>query len=74
MSANNEIRYLTFVKGVERYMFVYDDKSRAECLRTMGRFASDPTLAFSWYDAACLSQRVRDDGMAQLEQRECFGR
>lgn len=43
----------------EFYFFVYTDAERAECLRTLGRFASNPDLSFQWYDAAVLSQRVR---------------
>lgn len=50
----------TLIKGRERYVFLFDDESRAETLRTIGRFASDPTLSFTWYDAAKLSQEVRN--------------
>lgn len=45
----------------ERYVFLYDDEHRAECLRVFGRFASDPELSFTWYDAAALSQRLRQE-------------
>jgi hypothetical protein len=54
-----EINVLALVKGNERYVFLYDDTSRAETLRTLGRYASDGDLSFSWYDAAVLSQKVR---------------
>ena len=50
---------LALVKGSERYVFLYDDTSSAELLRTLGRFAADPQLSFTWYDAAILSQKVR---------------
>ena len=30
-----------------------------KALRTLGRFASNPELSFTWYDAAVLSQKVR---------------
>ena len=30
-----------------------------ELLQTLGRYAADPDLNFSWYDAAVMSQRVR---------------
>lgn len=50
---------LALVKGSERYVFLYDDASPAELLRTLGRFAADPQLSFTWYDAAILSQKVR---------------
>ncbi len=48
------------VKGRERYIFLYEDSQRAEALRTLGRFASNPELSFTWYDAAVLSQKVRN--------------
>lgn len=58
---NQDINVLALVKGAERYVFLYDDSSRAEALRTLGRFASNPELSFTWYDAAVLSQKVRHD-------------
>ena len=54
-----DINVLALVKGSERYIFLYDDSRRAETLRTLGRYASDPDLSFTWYDAAILSQKVR---------------
>lgn len=54
-----DINVLALVKGEERYIFLFDDNRRAEALRTLGRFASNPELSFSWYDAAVLSQRIR---------------
>jgi hypothetical protein len=54
-----DINVLALVKGEERYIFLFDDEHRAEALRTLGRFASNPELSFSWYDAAVLSQRIR---------------
>lgn len=56
---NQDINVLALVKGVERYVFLYDDASRAETLRTFGRYASNPELSFTWYDAAVLSQKIR---------------
>lgn len=59
---SQDINVLALVKGTERYVFLYDDSSRAEALRVLGRFASNPELSFTWYDAAVLSQRVRQEG------------
>ena len=56
---NQDINVLALVKGVERYVFLYDDASRAETLRVLGRYASNPELSFTWYDAAVLSQKIR---------------
>ncbi len=56
-----DINVLALVKGSERYVFLYDDASRAETLRTLGRFASNPELSFTWYNAAVLSQKIRQE-------------
>jgi hypothetical protein len=58
---SQDINVLALVKGAERYVFLYDDASRAETLRTLGRYASNPDLSFTWYDAAVLSQKIRQD-------------
>ena len=65
-----DINVLAMVKGDERYIFLYDDGHRSDALRTLGRFASNPELSFSWYDAAVLSQRIRQtaaDARAEVE-------
>jgi hypothetical protein len=54
-----DINVIALVKGGERYVFLYDDDSRAEALKTLGRYAANPDLSFSWYDAAVLGQKVR---------------
>ena len=58
---SQDINVLALVKGTERYVFLYDDANRAETLRTLGRFASNPELSFTWYDAAVLSQKIRQE-------------
>jgi hypothetical protein len=62
-----DINVLALVKGEERYVFLFDDAHKADALRTLGRFASNPELSFTWYDAAVLSQRLRQssDGESQ---------
>ena len=57
---SREINVLALVKGQERYIFFFDDDRRAECLRALGKLASNAELSFTWYDAALLSQRVRE--------------
>jgi hypothetical protein len=63
-----DINVLALVKGEERYVFLYDDASRAETLRVLGRYASDPELSFTWYDAAVLSQKIRQESKKQPHQ------
>ena len=64
-----DINVLALVKGEERYVFLFDDNNRSEALRTLGRFASNPDLSFTWYDAAVLSQKIRQV-TAQASQPE----
>jgi hypothetical protein len=54
-----EINVLALMKGEEQYIFLFDDKNRTETLRMLGRYAANPGLSFSWYDAAVLSERIR---------------
>ena len=57
---SQDINVVALVKGEERYIFLFNDKKKGETLRTLGRYASDGKLSFSWYDAAVLSQKVRN--------------
>ena len=65
MDINRDIKVLALVRGCERYVFFYDDESRAETLRLLGRFASEPELSFTWYDASVLSQKIRQEAEKQ---------
>ncbi|GAB6167214.1 hypothetical protein JCM19992_32140 [Thermostilla marina] len=63
---SREISVVALIKGDERYVFLYDDDNRAEVLRTLGRYASNPELSFTWYDAAVLSQRIRQEAKKRV--------
>ncbi len=67
-----DINVLALLKGTERYIFLYNDARRAETLRTLGRFASNPDLSFSWYDAAVLSQKIRQNAPQPTEPQPRF--
>lgn len=69
---SQDINVLALVKGAERYIFLYDDSNRAETLRTLGRYASDPELSFTWYDAAVLSQKIRQQNRSAEETQRRF--
>lgn len=64
-----DLNVLALVKGEERYVFLFDDMSRAAALRTLGRYASNPDLSFTWYDAAVLSQKIRQEQPAAKPTR-----
>lgn len=57
---SQDINVLALVKGSERYVFLFDDDNRTETLRQIGRFAANPELSFTWYDAAVMSQKIRE--------------
>jgi hypothetical protein len=69
-SVTQEINVLALVKGSERYIFLFDDKRRSETLRVLGRYASNPDLSFTWYDAAVLSQKIRRSAREQEQEQE----
>lgn len=50
---------LAMTKGHERYIFFYDDASAGMVRETLGRFAADMELSFTWYDAALLAAKAR---------------
>ena len=56
------VNVLALVREGERYVFLYDEQSVPTLHRTLGRYAADPELNFNWYDAAVMSQKVRQAG------------
>lgn len=67
LEVSSDINVLALVKNKERYIFLYDDNNRAEVLRTLGRYASNQELSFTWYDAAVLSQKIRQTALQTQE-------
>jgi hypothetical protein len=57
---SKELNVLALVKGEEQYIFLFDDSNRTETLRMLGRYAANPELSFTWFDAAVLSEKIRD--------------
>lgn len=55
------VRFAIITRRREVYVFAWDDDpaSAVGVLRAAGRYASDPHLSFTWYEAAKLSQKVR---------------
>jgi hypothetical protein len=44
----------------ELYLFVYDDSTKPELLRTLARWASDPGLSFDWWDGAKVCMKLQE--------------
>jgi hypothetical protein len=62
-SAEPDIRVVGIrKKDGELYVFLFCDTDEQRCatMRILGRYASDPDLSFTWYDAAHLSLTIRD--------------
>jgi len=61
-----EFNILALIKGDERFVFVYDDESRAELIDALRDQAADPRLTLSWFDAAVLTEKAREQALANL--------
>ena len=48
------------IRGSEQYMLIVEDGEWAAALRAIGRWAVNPELVFTWYDAAVMSERIKD--------------
>ena len=59
-----EFNVLALVKGPERYIYVYDDDSRQPLIEALRDNAADPRLSFSWFDAAVLTEKARQQAGA----------
>lgn len=63
-----EFNVLALIKGEERFVFVYDDESRAELIDALRDQAADPHLTLSWFDAAVLTEKAREQAQANSTQ------
>lgn len=59
-----EYNVLALIKGSERYVFVYDDDSRQPLIDAFRDQAADPKLSFTWFDAAVLTEKAREQARA----------
>jgi hypothetical protein len=62
-----EFNVLALLKGSERYVFIYDDESRQPLIDAFRDQAADPRLTFSWFDAAVLTEKAREQASESLE-------
>ena len=60
-----EFNVLALIKGNERYIFVYDDDSRRPLIDAFRDQAADPRLSLTWFDAAVLTEKAREQERAQ---------
>jgi hypothetical protein len=62
-----EYNVLALIKGNERYVFVYDDEARESLIDTLRDQAADPRLSFTWFDAAVMTEKAREQARATEE-------
>jgi hypothetical protein len=64
-----ELNVLALIKGTERYVFVYDDESRPALIDALRDQAADPNLSFTWFDAAVLTDKAREQAQPQPAEK-----
>jgi hypothetical protein len=57
---SSEWNVLALIKGKEQYVFVYDDASRQPLIDAFRDTAADPRFSFTWFDAAVLTEKARE--------------
>jgi hypothetical protein len=62
-----EYNILALIKGVERYVFVYDDPSRNALVEAFRDLAANPDMSFNWFDAVVLTDKAREQARQQAE-------
>lgn len=60
-TTDTDSNLIAMVKGRERYIIVYDEPSTNEARMQLNRWASHPELSFTWYDAAQMCVRIREE-------------
>lgn len=60
-----EFNVIALIKGDERYVYVYDDESRAALVEAFQEQAADKRLSLNWFDAAILSQKAQEQAASQ---------
>ena len=60
-----DLNVIALFKGSERFIFVYDDDSRADVIAAFRNAAADPRVAVTWSDAAVMTERARLQGVTQ---------
>jgi hypothetical protein len=55
-----ELNVLALIKGTERYVYIYDDTSRAILLDSFEHQAADPGLSFNWFDAVVMTRKAEE--------------
>ncbi|GIW82963.1 MAG: hypothetical protein KatS3mg105_4770 [Gemmatales bacterium] len=63
-----EFNILALVKGNERFVYVFNDSSRQQLIDVFRDHAANPDLSFSWFDAAVLTEKTREQAVVRTDQ------
>lgn len=55
-----QAHFIGLFKNGELYFFLYNRENYNELLKTLGRFASNPDLSFTWENAAMLGKKAKE--------------
>jgi hypothetical protein len=56
---NKDFHVLALVKGEHQFVYIFDEMGWDDLVETLCQQAEDPSLEFSWFDAALLSHRAK---------------
>lgn len=68
VGVTRERNVLALFKGNARYIFVYDDESRDALIDDIRDKAANPAITINWFDAAVLTERVRNHQESPQEE------
>jgi hypothetical protein len=69
-----EFNVIALIKGDERYVYVYDDDSRAALVEALNEQAADQRLSLNWFDAAVLTQKAQEQAASAPPEPVAKGR
>lgn len=55
----DEVNVVKLVKDNQTFMVIFDDDQIEQAIKILAKYAANPDLIFSWYDAACLAKQIR---------------
>jgi hypothetical protein len=61
--------YKTYARvGNDRYIILWTPATSGEAMRTLGRWASNPDLSFTWLDATKCSENIKQQLQPQFNR------
>ena len=58
--SSQDFHVLAMVKGEHQFVYMFDDDGWEELVQALSDQAEDPNLLISWFDAALISHRAKN--------------